>query len=147
MPLPSPSWAAGTNVPVGGTAFVSVKNDDKPRVLSAVRRLKDAGFRIIATGGTQRFLAENGIECEKINKMLEGRPHIVDALKNGEVQLVFNTTEGAKALSDSRDLRRAALLHKVPYYTTVAGALAAAQGIEAYKTGNIEVRPLQDYFS
>ena len=79
--------------------------------------------------------------------MLEGRPHIVDALKNGEVHLVFNTTKGAKAISDSRDLRRAALLHKVPYYTTVAGALAAAQGIEAYKKGDIEVRPLQDYFS
>ncbi|WP_319529410.1 carbamoyl-phosphate synthase large subunit [uncultured Cohaesibacter sp.] len=137
----------GTKVPSSGTAFISVKNDDKPRILAAVRRLKKIGFRIIATGGTQRYLSENGIECEKINKMLEGRPHIVDALKNGEVQLVFNTTEGAKALSDSRDLRRAALLHKVPYYTTVAGALAAAQGIEAYRTGNIEVRPLQDYFS
>ncbi len=79
-----------------GTAFISVKNDEEPRVLSAVQRLKDAGFRIIATGGTQRYLAENGIECEKINKMLEGRPHIVDAIKNGEVHLVFNTTEGVK---------------------------------------------------
>jgi carbamoyl-phosphate synthase large subunit len=138
---------AGVKVPTDGTAFVSVKEDDKPRVLSAVRRLKNAGFRIIATGGTQRYLAENGIKCEKINKMLEGRPHIVDAIKNGEVQLVFNTTKGAKALSDSRDLRRAALLNKVPYYTTVAGAEAAAQGIEAYSKGNIEVRPLQDYFS
>ncbi|PLW79114.1 carbamoyl-phosphate synthase large subunit [Cohaesibacter celericrescens] len=138
---------AGVLVPTEGTAFISVKKDDKPRILAAVRRLKSAGFRIIATGGTQRYLSENGIECEKINKMLEGRPHIVDAIKNSEVQLVFNTTEGAKALSDSRDLRRAALLHKVPYYTTVAGALAAAQGIEAYKTGKLEVRPLQDYFS
>nr|WP_321456227.1 carbamoyl-phosphate synthase large subunit [uncultured Cohaesibacter sp.] len=137
----------GTQVPSSGTAFISVKDDDKPAILPAVRRLKNVGFRIIATGGTQRFLAENGIECEKINKMLEGRPHIVDALKNGQVHLVFNTTKGAKAISDSRDLRRAALLHKVPYYTTVAGALAAAQGIEAYKKGDIEVRPLQDYFS
>jgi carbamoyl-phosphate synthase large subunit len=137
---------AGVMVPTEGTAFISVRNDDKPKILTAVRRLKNAGFRIIATGGTQRYLAENGIECEKINKMLEGRPHIVDAIKNGEVQLVFNTTEGVKALSDSRDLRRAALLNKVPYYTTVAGALAAAQGIEAYQKGNIEVRPLQDYF-
>ncbi|WP_316860256.1 carbamoyl-phosphate synthase large subunit [uncultured Cohaesibacter sp.] len=137
----------GTKVPSEGTAFVSVKDEDKPRILPAVRRLKNVGFRIIATGGTQRYFTENGIECEKINKMLEGRPHIVDALKNGEVHLVFNTTKGAKAISDSRDLRRAALLHKVPYYTTVAGALAAAQGIEAYKKGDIEVRPLQDYFS
>nr|WP_321980374.1 carbamoyl-phosphate synthase large subunit [uncultured Cohaesibacter sp.] len=138
---------SGTKVPSKGTAFISVKDDDKPAILPAVRRLKNVGFRIIATGGTQRYLSENGIDCEKINKMLEGRPHIVDALKNGEVHLVFNTTKGAKALSDSRDLRRAALLHKVPYYTTVAGALAAAQGIEAYKKGDIEVRPLQDYFS
>ena len=137
----------GTKVPSEGTAFISVKNDDKPRIIEAVRLLKQTGFHIIATGGTQRYLSENGIECEKINKMLEGRPHIVDAIKNGKVQLVFNTTEGAKALSDSRDLRRAALLHKVPYYTTVAGALAAAKGIEAYKKGSIEVRPLQDYFS
>ena len=137
----------GTHVPAEGTAFISVKNEDKPRILSAARRLLDAGFRIIATGGTQRYLQEQSIECEKINKMLEGRPHIVDAIKNGEVHLVFNTTQGVKALSDSRDLRRAALLHKVPYYTTVAGAEAAAQGIEAYKTGSIEVRPLQDYFS
>ena len=79
--------------------------------------------------------------------MLEGRPHIVDAIKNGEVQLVFNTTEGAQALSDSRSLRRAALLHKVPYYTTVAGAVAASLGIEAYRAGNLEVRPLQSYFA
>ncbi len=79
--------------------------------------------------------------------MLEGRPHIVDAIKNGDIQLVFNTTEGARALADSRSLRRAALLHKVPYYTTLAGAMAAAQGIEAYLGGDLEVRALQDYFA
>ena len=83
----------------------------------------------------------------KVNKVLEGRPHIVDAIKNGEVQLVFNTTEGAQALADSRSLRRAALLHKVPYYTTLAGAVAAAQGIRAYLGGDLEVRTLQSYFS
>ena len=82
----------------------------------------------------------------KINKVLEGRPHIVDAIKNGEVQLVFNTTEGATALADSRSLRRAALLHKVPYYTTLSGAVAAAQGIKAYLGGDLEVRALQSYF-
>ena len=82
----------------------------------------------------------------KINKVLEGRPHIVDAIKNGEVQLVFNTTEGAHGLADSRSLRRAALLHKVPYYTTLSGAVAAAQGIKAYLGGDLEVRALQSYF-
>jgi carbamoyl-phosphate synthase large subunit len=109
--------------------------------------LTSLGFKCIATSGTQRYLAEHGGEASKINKVLEGRPHIVDAIKNGEIQLMFNTTEGgAHALSDSRSMRRAALLHKVPYYTTVAGALAASRGIEAYRHGELEVRPLQDYF-
>ena len=102
---------------------------------------------IIATAGTQRFLAGEDIPCDKVNKVLEGRPHIVDAIKNGEVQLVINTTEGAQALADSRSLRREALLHKVPYFTTLAGASAAALGIEALLGGQLEVRPLQSYFS
>ncbi len=134
-------------MPTGGTLFVSVRDADKPRIVDAVRRLASLGFRIIATGGTQRFLEGEGVPCEKINKVLEGRPHIVDAIKNGEVQLVFNTTEGAQALADSRSLRRAALLHRVPYYTTLAGACAAALGIEALIGGQLEVRPLQDYFA
>jgi carbamoyl-phosphate synthase large subunit len=137
---------AGGLMPVSGTVFVSVKDSDKPKVLDAVRRLQAAGFKIIATSGTQRFLEADGIACTKINKVLEGRPHIVDAIKNGEVQLVFNTTEGAGALSDSRSLRRAALLHRVPYYTTVAGAIAMSHGIDAYREGSLEVRPLQSYF-
>jgi carbamoyl-phosphate synthase large subunit len=134
-------------MPTGGTLFVSVRDSDKPKIVEPVRRLAKLGFRINATGGTQRFLVEQGIECVKINKVLEGRPHIVDAIRNGEVQLVFNTTEGAQALSDSRSLRRAALLHKVPYYTTIAGAAAVSRGIEAYRAGNLEVRPLQSYFA
>ncbi|MFM8647293.1 MAG: hypothetical protein ACKOB7_05880, partial [Methylocystis sp.] len=101
---------------------------------------------IFAIGGTARFLSEHGINTSKINKVSEGRPHIVDAIKNGSIQLVFNTTEGAQALADSRSLRRAALLHKVPYYTTLSGAIAAAQGIQAYVSGDLEVRALQDYF-
>jgi carbamoyl-phosphate synthase large subunit len=138
---------AGGLVPVSGTVFVSVRDSDKPLILDAIRRLERLGLRIVATGGTQRYLAAEGVACAKINKVLEGRPHIVDAIKNGEIQLVFNTTEGgAHARSDSRSLRRAALLHKVPYYTTVAGAVAASRGIEAYRHGELEVRPLQDYF-
>jgi carbamoyl-phosphate synthase large subunit len=137
---------SGTNVPVGGTVFVSVKDDDKPRMVEPVRLLAELGFTILATGGTQRYLAQQGIVARRINKVLEGRPHVVDAIKNGEVQLVFNTTEGAQAIADSRSLRRAALLHKVPYYTTLSGAVAAAQGIKAYMGGDLEVRPLQSYF-
>ncbi len=136
----------GTRVPREGVVFVSVKEADKERILAPVRMLSELGFRVIATSGTQRYLASHGIEAQKVNKVLEGRPHVVDAIKNGGVQLVFNTTEGAQALADSRSLRRAALLHKVPYYTTLSGAVAAAQGIKAYLAGDLEVRSLQSYF-
>jgi carbamoyl-phosphate synthase large subunit len=104
------------------------------------------GFRVTATGGTQRYLEEKGVPTERINKVSEGRPHIVDAIKNGEIHLVFNTTYGAQALADSRSLRRAALLQKTPYYTTLAGSLAAAEGIAAYLAGDLRVKPLQAYF-
>src|SRR4249919_1441954 len=136
----------GTILPRSGTVFVSVKDADKARILPAVKLLASLGFKTIATSGTQRYLAEQGVETAKINKVLEGRPHIVDAIKNGGVQLVFNTTEGAAALADSRSLRHAALLHKVPYYTTLSGAVAAAQGIKAYLEGDLEVHTLQSYF-
>jgi carbamoyl-phosphate synthase large subunit len=137
----------GTKVPRQGAVFVSVRDADKPRVLPSVKLLAELGFSVVATGGTARYLAENGVPAQKLNKVSEGRPHIVDAIKNGSVQLVFNTTEGAQALADSRSLRQAALLHKVPYYTTLAGAIAAAQSIRAYVSGDLEVRALQDYFA
>jgi len=137
---------AGTKVPTSGALFVSVREADKVRVLEAVRLLAGLGFKVLATGGTARFLNEEGIPAQRINKVSEGRPHVVDAIKNGGVQLVFNTTEGAQALADSRSLRRAALLHRAPYYTTLAGALAAAEGIRAFRAGDLEVRALQDYF-
>jgi carbamoyl-phosphate synthase large subunit len=137
----------GTRVPRKGTVFVSVREGDKVRILDAVKLLHSLGFKVIATSGTQRYLSDHGIPTEKVNKVLEGRPHIVDAIMNGEVQLVFNTTEGPQALADSRSLRRAALLHKVPYYTTLSGAVAAAKGIRAYLDGDLEVRTLQSYFS
>jgi carbamoyl-phosphate synthase large subunit len=137
---------AGSKVPVKGKLFVSMRDGDKERALPSIRALVAQGFTVCATGGTQRFLAAEGIPCERINKVSEGRPHIVDAIKNGEVQLVFNTTEGAQALADSRSLRRAALMSKTPYYTTLAGALAAADGIRAVADGELTVRPLQAYF-
>ncbi len=136
----------GTRVPRSGTVFVSVRDSDKPRILEALRTLVGLGFRIIATSGTKRYLDGHGVPSTKINKVLEGRPHIVDAIKNGDVQLVFNTTEGAQALADSTSLRTAALLHKVPYYTTLSGAVAAARGIKAFLEGDLEVRALQSYF-
>jgi carbamoyl-phosphate synthase large subunit len=137
----------GTKVPKTGTIFVSVRDVDKPRVLETIKLLVELGFKVKATGGTSRYLESEGVPSQKINKVSEGRPHVVDAITNGGIQLVFNTTEGAQALADSRSLRRAALLHKVPYYTTLAGAIAASQGIKAYVAGDLEVRALQDYFS
>jgi carbamoyl-phosphate synthase large subunit len=137
----------GSRLPKSGTVFVSVKDADKPRILDTIRLMAGLGFRVLATSGTQTYLAAQGLAAERVNKVAQGRPHIVDAIKNGEVQLVFNTTEGATALADSRSLRRAALLHKVPYYTTLSGAVAAAQGIRAYLEGDLEVCALQNYFT
>lgn len=138
---------SGTKVPAGGKVFVSVRDKDKARILDTISKLQRLGFSVVATSGTARYLTEQGITCTKVNKVLEGRPHIVDAIKNNEIALVFNTTEGAQALSDSRSLRQAALINKVPYYTTLAGAIAATDGIEAFASGTLEVRALQSYFS
>ncbi|MHA1517673.1 MAG: carbamoyl-phosphate synthase large subunit, partial [Alphaproteobacteria bacterium] len=112
----------GAKLPLSGTVFVSVKDSDKDRVLAPVRMMAEMGFRIVATRGTTRHLAAHDIPCERVNKVLEGRPHIVDAITNGEIDIVFNTTEGAKALADSMSIRRSALLNHIPYYTTLAGA-------------------------
>ncbi|WP_119389592.1 carbamoyl-phosphate synthase large subunit [Taklimakanibacter lacteus] len=136
---------AGMRVPLAGTVFISVKDADKPRILPAVRKLIDLGFRICATGGTQRFLEAKGLDCAKVNKVLEGRPNVVDALKNGEIQLVLNTTESKASESDSKPIRQTALLQKVPHYTTLPGILAVTKAIAAQKAGTLDVRPLQDY--
>jgi carbamoyl-phosphate synthase large subunit len=136
---------AGLKLPLSGMVFISVKDADKDAVLQPSRELARMGFSLVATRGTAKLLRDAGIEVAEINKVLEGRPHIVDALKNGEVQLVFNTTEGARALSDSLSIRRTALQMKVPYYTTVAGAAAATQAIAALRTGSLEVASLQSY--
>jgi carbamoyl-phosphate synthase large subunit len=135
----------GVELPTRGTAFVSVREDDKPWIVEPVRLLQAAGFRILTTVGTGAFLKEQGIETEYVRKVLEGRPHIVDHMKNGEVQLVFNTTEGKQSLADSFEIRRTALMMKIPYYTTAAGALAAGQAIAGAPLEALEVRPLQAY--
>ncbi len=136
---------AGQVLPTSGTVFVSVKDNDKERMVAPVKELEDMGFKIIATRGTMRHLQASGVQCQGINKVLEGRPHIVDAVKNGDVDLVFNTTEGSKALADSKDIRRTALLHHIPYYTTLAGAVAVTRAIRALKAGTLRVAPLQSF--
>jgi len=137
---------AGSKVPVEGTVFVSVKDSDKQAMVKPLKRLVELGFKIVATRGTAEFLAKHSIEALQVNKVLEGRPHIVDLMKDGKVQLVFNTVDGAGALTDSFTLRRTALMHKIAYYTTVAGAKASVEGIAAVKEGALEVAPLQSYF-
>jgi carbamoyl-phosphate synthase large subunit len=138
---------AGQTLPTTGTVFVSVKDSDKDRVVAPVRELLETGFRVIATRGTKRHLEAHAIPCEVVNKVLEGRPHVVDAMKNGEISIVFNTTEGATALADSKDIRRTALLNHIPYYTTIAGAIAVTKAIRALKADILKVAPLQSYFS
>ena len=138
---------AGTTLPDGGRVFISIKDMDKtPEMAEAARDLVAMGFDIIATRGTAAFLSENGIEAETVNKVYEGRQegklHIVDRLKNGEVALLFNTTEGQQAIEDSRSIRAVALYDKIPYYTTAAGSVAAVQAIKARGEG-IGVRTLQ----
>jgi carbamoyl-phosphate synthase large subunit len=138
---------AGARLPESGTAFVSVKDSDKAVILPAVRKLIENGFSVIATGGTQRYLAEAGLPVERVNKVAEGRPHIVDRIIDGDVSLIFNTTEGWQSLKDSQSIRASALSGKVAYYTTAAASLAAAEAIAALRQTRLEVRSLQDYYS
>jgi carbamoyl-phosphate synthase large subunit len=137
----------GTAMPVSGTVFISVKDGDKPAMVELGRWLAAMGFRILATRGTAIALTEGGVPAEVVKKVSEGRPHIIDAMLSGNVQLVFNTTEDAKAIADSFSLRRTALLQRIPYYTTVAGCRAAVVGISALRAGSLDVAPLQSYFN
>ncbi|MEO1492699.1 MAG: carbamoyl-phosphate synthase large subunit [Pseudomonadota bacterium] len=136
---------AGTPLPEGGTAFVSVRDSDKDTIVQAATILHRMGFEIVATGGTAEYLSERGVPNTRINKVYEGRPHIVDRMKDGGVTLVFNTTEGAQSVRDSFDIRATALRQKIPYYTTAAGAYAAARAIENLREGDLDVAPLQSY--
>jgi len=136
---------AGVILPETGTAFLSVKNSDKQAAITLARRLTDMGFALLATRGTASRLREAGIACEQVNKVLEGRPHCVDSIKSGGVQLVINTAQGGQSLADSFDIRRSALTHGVPHYTTLAGARAAVHAIAALRAGTLDVAPLQSY--
>jgi len=132
----------GTVLPTGGTAFVSVRDMDKPKLVSVAQRLIENGFELVATSGTASYLTEQGVEVRKINKVNEGRPHIVDMLKNGEIDYIVNTTEGTQAIADSSVIRRTALQRKVCYTTTLTGAEATSYALGWNE--ETKVRRLQD---
>ena len=135
---------AGMKLPREGCAFISIRDVDKTaQMLEAARVLTDQGFRLVATRGTQSWLSEQGVACEVVNKVYEGRPDITDLMKNGDIQLVMNTTEGAQAVEDSRSIRSIALYDKIPYFTTAAGSHAAALAIQAQAEGDVDVKALQ----
>ncbi len=134
-------------LPTGGTVFVSVKEGDKPVILPGVRLLVEMGFSIVATGGTADYLGEHGVPVERVNKVAQGRPHIVDRIFDGDIAMIFNTTEGWQSLKDSESIRASAQSHKVPYFTTAPASVAVAQAIQALASRSLEVRPLQSYYS
>jgi len=137
--------AAGTHLPLTGTVFISVKNSDKQKMAEPARILLEMGYTVVATGGTAEYLQNEGLNVQRMNKVLEGRPHIVDAIKNKGIQLIFNTTEGSQSITDSYQLRRTALTHNIPYYTTTRGAISAMEAIKVLKSSSLEVKPLQSY--
>lgn len=137
--------AAGQRLPLSGTVFMSIKDEDKMAFLEVAFGFFDMGFNILATGGTSKFLQAHGVKNRSVKKVREGRPHIVDMIKNGEVDLVINTTSSKKAISESYSIRRTALTMEVPYTTTISGARATVQAIGAMKEGKLGVKPLQEY--
>ena len=138
---------AGTVLPSSGTLFVSVKDSDKSVVLPGVQILAGLGFRIIATGGTADYLEAEGIPVERVNKVAQGRPHIVDRIQDGDVALIFNSTEGWQSLKDSASIRATAMAQKIPYFTTAPASVAAARAIEALGRNSLDVKPLQAYYA
>jgi carbamoyl-phosphate synthase large subunit len=137
---------AGIILPAAGTVFLSIRDADKRGLPALARRLTEMGFAILATRGTAARIRDAGLPVNVVNKVLEGRPHCVDAIRSGDIQLVINTASGAQSIADSFAIRRSALTHGVPHYTTMAGARAAVHAIAALKSGTLEVAPLQSYF-
>jgi carbamoyl-phosphate synthase large subunit len=138
--------AAGTVLPTGGTVFLSVRDEDKENLIPIAKELQGLGFNLVATGGTCKHLQNAGLNVTRVNKVMEGQPHIVDAIINGQIDFMINTTKGAQAFADSYSIRRQALMHKIPYYTLLTAASAGVQAIRALKNREMDVRPLQDYF-
>jgi carbamoyl-phosphate synthase large subunit len=137
-------WSAGLRLPLEGCAFISVQDRDKPKAIQVARKLVEIGFRIVATRGTAEILSAEGIPVRTVYKVMEGRPNIVDLIKGSQIQLLINTPIGAKSFFDEKSIRRAAVQHRIPCITTIAGGLAAVEGITAMKTRPIRVMALQD---
>jgi carbamoyl-phosphate synthase large subunit len=137
-------FAIGNKIPKNGIAFISVKDGDKKYITKIAKDLKQLGFEILGTSGTEKFLNDAGVECKKVNKVLEGKPHIEDALNQKKIALVINTTEGKQSIVDSYSLRRAALTTNTPFYTTIAGANAICEAIKSIKSSKLEVKAIQD---
>lgn len=137
--------AAGQILPEKGRVFVSVRNKDRRSIIFIAKKLADLGFALLATTGTSKVLANNGLEVKNVLKIGEGRPNIADLIKNGEIDLIINTPSGKKSHSDQLSLRSLAVMYNVPYITTISGASAAVNGIEFLQKGEIEVKALQDY--
>ena len=136
--------SAGLRLPLQGRAFVSVQDREKPKAVVIAKKLVEIGFEIVATRGTARVLVDAGIPVRSVYKVMEGRPNVVDLIKGGEIQLLINTPFGAKSFLDEKAIRRAAVQHGVPCITTIAGGLAAVEGIAAQKERPIQVMALQD---
>jgi carbamoyl-phosphate synthase large subunit len=136
---------AGQHLPTGGTVFISVKDEDKPAVAAVVKSFQAMGFRIMATEGTSRHLRLQGIENQAINKVSMGQPHVVDAIKNREIHLVINTESGGQTKKDGYEIRRATIKFRLPYATTVAGALAVSRAVQALRGSEMSVKPIQEY--
>jgi carbamoyl-phosphate synthase large subunit len=138
---------AGTVLPTEGTVFLSVKDSDKEGIVPIARELADLGFKIVATGGTATKLKEAGLDVTRVNKVMDGQPHIVDSIINGDIHFMINTTaKGPQALTDASSIRRVALGHKIPYYTLLTAARAGVQAIRAMKYRDMDIKPIQDYF-
>jgi carbamoyl-phosphate synthase large subunit len=139
--------AAGQRLPLSGTVFISVNDSDKAQILSTAQLFDEMGFRVISTGGTAKYLSDNGVKAEKVLKVHEGRPNVVDHVKNGEIHLMINTVSGKKTVQDSSFLRQTTLLYGIPYTTTVAGAKAMALAIKELEGAGLQVKSLQEYYS
>ena len=137
---------AGLTLPTKGTVFISVKDGDKPVILEAARGLIALGMDVVATGGTARYLKDNAVAVTEVNKVAQGRPHIVDRIKDGQIALIFNTTEGWQSLKDSQSIRASALSGKIPYFTTAAASVAAVRAMASLAKSSLEVKPLQAYY-
>jgi carbamoyl-phosphate synthase large subunit len=147
MAFAKSQFAAGYSLPTGGSVFISVRDEDKKAMLPVAKIFRKLGFAIYATRGTSTYLARHGIENRTVAKLTEGRPHVIDHIKNGEISLVINTATGRKTVSDAYLIRRATLVYNLPYATTIAGACATAHAISALHTGDLQVRSLQEYYS